>query len=155
MLIDINHIEHFYIICRPTDFRKGIEGCVQIASQINGLDPFSESIFLFCNRSKDALKVLHFDLNGFEILMKELLESKYQWPKSNEEAGNGGVCMLDYDKLTIEEMVKLCQTLWLKNADLERNIEFYREQLKKNHQKMYRKSSEKRMRYIFLMKQMP
>ena len=59
MLIDINHIEHFYIICGPTDFRKGIEGCVQIVSQINGLDPFSESIFLFCNKRKDALKVLN------------------------------------------------------------------------------------------------
>ena len=51
--------------------------------------------------------------------------------------------MPDYDKLTREEMVKLCQTLWLKNADLERNIELYREQLKKNQQKMYGKSSEK------------
>lgn len=51
--------------------------------------------------------------------------------------------MSDYDKLTREEMVKLCQTLWLKNADLERIIENYSEQLKKNQQKMYGKSSEK------------
>ena len=86
MLIDINDIRHFYIICGATDFRKGIEGCVQIVSQIDGLDPFSESIFLFCNKRKDALKVLHFDLNGFELLTKKLLESKYQWPKSKEEA---------------------------------------------------------------------
>ena len=86
MLIDINHIEHFYIICGSTDFRKGFEGCVQTVSQIDGLGPFSESIFLFCNKRKDALKVLHFNLNGFELLTKKLLESKYQWPKSKEEA---------------------------------------------------------------------
>ncbi|WP_416331738.1 transposase domain-containing protein [[Clostridium] innocuum] len=51
--------------------------------------------------------------------------------------------MPNYDKLTREEMVKLCQALWLKNTDLERNIELYREQLKKNQQKMYGKFSEK------------
>ena len=84
-MIDINDIKHFYIICGATDFRKEIEGCVQIVSQINSLDPFPESIFLFCNKRKDALKVLHFDLNGFELLTKKLLESKYQWPKSKEE----------------------------------------------------------------------
>lgn len=86
MLIDIEHVEHFYIICGSTDFRKGIEGCVRIISQMEELDPFSESVFLFCNRKKDAIKVLHFDLNGFELLTKKLLESKYQWPKSKEEA---------------------------------------------------------------------
>lgn len=50
---------------------------------------------------------------------------------------------MDYDKLSREEAIKMCQTLWQKNADLERNIELYREQLKKNQQKMYGKSSEK------------
>ncbi|MCR0329235.1 transposase [[Clostridium] innocuum] len=50
---------------------------------------------------------------------------------------------MDYDKLTREEIVNMCQTLWQKNADLEKNIELYSEQLKKNQQKMYGKSSEK------------
>ena len=86
MLINIEHVEHFYIICGSTAFGKGIEGCVRIISQMEGLDSFSESVFLFCNRKKDAIKVLHFDLNGFELLTKKLLESKYQWPKSKEKA---------------------------------------------------------------------
>ena len=50
---------------------------------------------------------------------------------------------MDYDKLTRKEIVSMCQTLWQKNAALEQNIELYREQLKKNEQKMYGKSSEK------------
>lgn len=50
---------------------------------------------------------------------------------------------MDYDKLTREEIVNMCQTLRQKNADLVKNIELYREQLKKNQQKMYGKSSEK------------
>lgn len=50
---------------------------------------------------------------------------------------------MDYDKLTREEIVNMYQTLWQKNADLEKNTELYREQLKKNQQKLYGKSSEK------------
>lgn len=56
---------------------------------------------------------------------------------------DGGVCRMDYDKLTREEIVNMCQTLRQKKADLEKNIELYREQLKKNQQKMYGKSSVK------------
>lgn len=56
---------------------------------------------------------------------------------------DGGVCRMDYDKLTREEIVNMYQTLWQKNADLEKNTELYREQLKKNQQKLYGKSSEK------------
>ena len=50
---------------------------------------------------------------------------------------------MDYDKLTREEIVNMYQTLWQKNADLEKNTDLYREQLKKNQQKLYGKSSEK------------
>lgn len=56
---------------------------------------------------------------------------------------DGGVCRMDYDKFTREEIVNMYQTLWQKNADLEKNTELYREQLKKNQQKLYGKSSEK------------
>ncbi len=45
MLIDIKHVEHFYIICGSIDFRKGIEGCVRIVSRMEGLDLFQNPYF--------------------------------------------------------------------------------------------------------------
>lgn len=86
MLIDVNHTDHIYVICGPTDMRKSIEGCMGIVSEAYHLDPFSSSLFLFCNKKKTTLKVLHFDVNGFELLTKKLLEGKFQWPKNQEEA---------------------------------------------------------------------
>ncbi|MGI9276661.1 MAG: IS66 family insertion sequence element accessory protein TnpB [Endozoicomonas sp.] len=29
------------------------------------MDPFSESLFVFCNRSRNRLKILHCQTNGF------------------------------------------------------------------------------------------
>lgn len=51
--------------------------------------------------------------------------------------------MLDYKNFTREEAIEMCKTLWLKNADLEKNCQLYMEQLAKNKAKMYGKSSEK------------
>lgn len=51
--------------------------------------------------------------------------------------------MPNYEEMSREEIIELCTSLWLKNADLEKNCELYKEQLMKKNQKMYGKSSEK------------
>ena len=39
------------------------------------LDPFQgSSIFIFCNKKRDALKVLRYDRNGFILASKKLVE---------------------------------------------------------------------------------
>lgn len=86
MLIDVDKADHIYVVCGPTDMRKSIEGCMGIVSEVYHLDPFSDSLFLFCNKKKTTLKVLHFDVNGFELLTKKLLDGKFQWPKTQDEA---------------------------------------------------------------------
>lgn len=86
MLIDIENVDHIYVVYRSTDMRKSIEGCMGIVSESYHLDPFSNSVFIFCNKKKTTIKVLHFDVNGFELLTKKLLEGKFQWPKNQEEA---------------------------------------------------------------------
>ena len=52
------------------------------------LDPFQEShVFIFCNKKKDAIKVLRYDRNGFVLAAKKRLDGmKFQWPRTPEEA---------------------------------------------------------------------
>lgn len=78
--------EKIYLACGSTDLRKAVDGLAAIISQQFMLDPFSNSIFLFCNKNKDKLKVLIWDTNGFILLYKRLEQGKFQWPKSAEEA---------------------------------------------------------------------
>ena len=81
-------VVHFLIdksTCGPTDFRKAVDGLAAIVSQQFNLDPFSKSIFLFCNKKKDRLKALIWDDNGFILLYKRLEDGKFQWPKSPTE----------------------------------------------------------------------
>lgn len=54
-----------------TELMKGLVAMVQLSL---GKDPFEEaSVFLFCNKRKDSIKVLRFDKNGFVLAHKKLL----------------------------------------------------------------------------------
>jgi len=83
----IKNTHHIYIACQVTDFRKQIDGLVALVTMQFKLDPFSESCaFIFCNKKKNALKILRYDKNGFVLVSKKLLKDlKFQWPKTPEE----------------------------------------------------------------------
>lgn len=85
MLNDFSGAEHIYIACGYTDIRKGIDGLAATVTQRFMLDPFSNSLFLFCGRRRDRLKALYWEGNGFVLLYKRLENGKYQWPRSESE----------------------------------------------------------------------
>ena len=49
------------------DFRKAINGLVVIVEQEMQLSPFDDALFIFCNKSRDKLKVLYWDKTGFAL----------------------------------------------------------------------------------------
>ena len=86
MLGDITSAEHIYIACGYTDMRKSIDGLAACVKQIFQLDPFSNSLFLFCGRRRDRMKALRWEGNGFVLLYKRLESGSFQWPKDEIEA---------------------------------------------------------------------
>lgn len=80
-MIDCTRVTSFFLFRGPIDLRKGIDGYCSLVSGVMALDPFSPSLFLFCNRNKDKLKVLYWDGNGFWLLYERLGEGKFRCPK--------------------------------------------------------------------------
>lgn len=62
------------------DFRKAINGLVQIIESQMTVSPYDDAIFVFCSKTKDKLKVIHWDKTGFVMWYKRLEKSKYSWP---------------------------------------------------------------------------
>lgn len=85
MIKDFTKVSHVYLACGYTDMRRGIDGLVSIVQQTFNLDPFEDSIFLFCGKKPNRIKALYWDNNGFVILYKRLEEGKFQWPRSDNE----------------------------------------------------------------------
>ena len=58
-------------VCRDVvDLRKGIKSLSVLVEAALALDPFSEHLFVFCNRKADKVKVLYWERNGFCMWQK-------------------------------------------------------------------------------------
>lgn len=77
-------VDRVYLAQGSTDLRKSIDGLAAIVQQGFSLDPFSSSLFVFCNRSRDKLKILHWDHNGFWLYYRRLERGKFHWPTGHE-----------------------------------------------------------------------
>ena len=74
------HPDRTFIACGYTDLRRGIDGLATIMQEQFKLDPFTNTLFLFCGRRCDRIKGLYWDKDGFVLLYKRLEKSSFQWP---------------------------------------------------------------------------
>ena len=86
MLGDISGVKKVYLITGYVDLRKSIDGLMAIIRDTFEMDPYSNSLFLFCGRRCDRIKALHHEKDGFCLLYKRLDEGRYQWPRNASEA---------------------------------------------------------------------
>jgi len=70
-----------YLATGATDLRKSIDGLSLIVQECFELDPFSRSLFVFCNRKCDKIKILEWDHTGFWLHYKRLEKDTFQWPQ--------------------------------------------------------------------------
>jgi transposase len=74
-----------YLACGPTDMRKEINGLAVLVELSFKLDPFAEALFVFCNRSRDRLKILEWGGDGFWLHFKRLEKGHFKWPSLGNE----------------------------------------------------------------------
>ena len=79
--------EHIILATGATDFRKQITSLSSMVTMQYHRDPFADGyVFIFCNRRRNAIKVLRYDKNGFVLATKKLLDGmKFQWPRNKDE----------------------------------------------------------------------
>jgi transposase len=63
-----------FLYTAPTDMRKSFDGLSGIVRSEFAADPTNGSLFLFINRRRDRLKLLHFDGTGYWLYYR-LLEA--------------------------------------------------------------------------------
>lgn len=85
MLGDLSGVQKVYIVCNRTDMRKSIDGLMSIVKDTYNLDPFANAVYLFCGRKTNTIKALHFEKDGFVLLIKRLDTGRYQWPRNSDE----------------------------------------------------------------------
>jgi transposase len=85
MILDFSQYR-FFLRPGKTDLRKGINGLSVLIQNVMEHDPFSKSLFLFCNGQHKLLKIVYWDRNGFCLWQKKLARNKFPWPQDEDAA---------------------------------------------------------------------
>jgi transposase len=67
------------VAVEPADFRKGIDGLARVCREALYSDPLSGCVFVFCNKSRKAIKILVYDGQGFWLCQKRLSKGRFPW----------------------------------------------------------------------------
>ena len=84
-MIQITPHMRIVVAVEPVDFRKGIDGLAAVCRQKLQSDPFSGAVFVFVSKSRQALRLLIYDSQGFWLCHKRLSKGRFAWSfKSGE-----------------------------------------------------------------------
>jgi transposase len=95
MMRPSNKLPEVYLCREAVDFRKGINGLAVLVEDSLSLDPFSEILFVFCNRRRNRVKILYWEHSGFCLWQKRLEKSRFHWPRKRQ----GGIVTLTGQQL--------------------------------------------------------
>ncbi len=68
-----------FIAVTPVDFRLGIDGLARLCRSVLFQQPMSGAVFVFRNRQRTAVKLIHYDGQGFVLLYKRWSKGKLNW----------------------------------------------------------------------------
>jgi len=100
----------FLLYRKVTDFRKGFDGlCGLVQNELNR-EPTSGEVFIFVNRSRDRIKLLHWQHGGFVLYYKRLEKGTISLPSLNSESTSCQVSYADLvlmiEGISVERMVQ-------------------------------------------------
>ena len=70
-----------WVASNPVDMRKGCHSLAAFVQQELNLKPKDSHLFVFFGRSRNKVKILYWDRNGFVLWYKCLSEGRYRLPK--------------------------------------------------------------------------
>jgi transposase len=88
----------FHLYSQPTDMRKSFDGLSGLVQNILGRNPSGGDVFIFINKRRDKIKLLHWQGAGFILYYKRLEKGTFELPRYDSSAGS---IVLDYAKLVM------------------------------------------------------
>lgn len=73
----------YYLYAGAADMRKGFDSLCGMVQQEFALTALSGDVFIFINKPRNRIKLLHWQGDGFAIFHKRLERGTYEIPKQN------------------------------------------------------------------------
>ena len=85
-MLSLTDSTKIHVYTQTADMRKGIDGLSGIIRSEFGADPTDGSLFVFINRRRDRMKILHFDGGGFWLYYRVLEAGSFEEVKGPAES---------------------------------------------------------------------
>lgn len=87
-MLSLNGSYRYYLKREYTDLRKSFDSLSGIVSSELGRNPLSGDVFVFMNRRRNQVKLLHWEGDGFSIYYKRLERGTYELPELSKTANH-------------------------------------------------------------------
>jgi transposase len=78
----------FQLFNQPTDMRKSFDGLSALVQNHLGSSPQNGEVFIFINKTRDKIKLLHWQGGGFVLYYKRLEEGTFEIPRYGQNVGS-------------------------------------------------------------------
>ena len=80
-MLAISQYHRFHLYSVPTDMRKSFDGLSGIIENNLQGNPRSGDVFIFINKSRDKIKLLHWQGSGYTLYYKRLEVGTFEFPE--------------------------------------------------------------------------
>ncbi len=106
-MFTISSSNRFHLYVHPTDMRKSFDGLSALVEEASISAPLSGDVFVFVNRRRDKIKLLHWQGISFALYYKRLEEGTFEVPSYDSQVSS--------IELSYTQMVMLLDGLTIKN----------------------------------------
>jgi len=84
-MFNLSASNRFILYRKPTDMRKGFDGLAGLVTNQLKEHVVNGEVFVFVNKSRDKIKLLHWESGGLTLYYKRLEKGTLELPKSSDE----------------------------------------------------------------------
>ena len=83
-MFTLSSSHRFHLYCQPTDMRKSFDGLSGLVNNVLERNPFHGDVFIFINRTRNKIKLLHWQGVSFTLYYKRLEKGTFELPQYDE-----------------------------------------------------------------------
>jgi len=106
-MFTLSSSNRFHLYSKPTDMRKSFDGLSGIIQNNLESNPCNGDVFIFINKRRDKIKLLHWQGISFILYYKRLEEGTFELPQYDKHIGS--------ITLSYTQIVMLVDGLTIKN----------------------------------------